>query len=407
MPARPPIKRPLYWLAVAFFTSAAAAPAAMAQQGVESKGPRPIQNLGGVKSQPARFISVGGQGGIPLNRTRTLLPAAPQPSAYPQGLQRYPTGLQRYPTGLQRYSPGGAAPGASSPDGDFTSGLVRPIVGPGSVGVPTVPIEPGVPGGTGGGYYVNDPRLAASGAWWCDDRIHHSGSHVDGAYAGDKFKIKFHLGSSYPDYCIPSGHYFHYPLSWYRSSWSYDEPPVIYSGPWYGNDPFVTSGVVPAQAGAQQGQQTAQPRELLAIEKAELAWRGDQIDEATRWFREHLDAHPDDTDAMRYLAMVLIDDRRVDQGVALMALAYEKNPKLAARPLPSDVLPGGASELRRRVNAVSIYANQTHTASAWLTLAVLMQAEGREPVAARILRRAIDSGLTKSIADEMTLSLAR
>jgi len=325
----------------------------------------------GVPSQPARMISVGGQGGLPLNRTRTLLP--------PDAAISRPV----------RAAPVTTGPGFTSGPG-FANGLVKPIVGPGP--------DRGIPAGTGGGYYFN-PN---------DAGIYNPGTTISGSYSSDRLKLRFHLGAGCNTIYYPNANASCFPLSWYRSPWRYDSPTVIYSGPWYGTDPFVTQGVTQAQTLAAQQQlqqQQAAERALTPVERAEVAWRAGQTDDSIRFFREHLDKEPTDADAMRYLALVLIDDRKVEQAVALMAMAYQKDPKLAAKALPLDILPGGELGQRRRLIQVSTYANRIKTGSAWMTLAVLMQSERRDDAAAKMVEKSRAAGGNPSVLDELALSL--
>lgn len=377
---------------------------------MSGQGPRGAAGFGpsvggsfGVPSKPARMISPGGQGGLPINRTNTLLP----PDA-----------------GLYRPRPIVCDTPRENPLGGSSSGLVRPIFGPGPLA------DGGTPYGTGGGLYANAEKAGlvgrgAGSGYVASGASYSGGSSIRGCYNGDKWNICFRLGSGvgyggYHKPCSPCGPYAAYcspcstyPLSWYGNYWygynSYPYyPQTIYSGPWYGTDPFLTQAqALSASASAQPAASASQaaPAELTAVERAELAWRAGQTAESVRWFREHLAKDPADADAMRYLALVLIDDRKIEQAVALMGSAYAKDPKLASKPLPLEILPEGAAGQRRRLNAISTYANRVKTGSAWLTLAVLMQSERRDDVAARMVRRAREAGGSPAVLDELDLSL--
>ncbi len=294
-----------------------------------------------------------------------------------------------------------------------------------------LPASP-APRAASGGTASNVNRAAArhnwTGSFGCGDRpvaetrcgIPNAtdGLTVDGSYRDDRFKLKFHVGSGYdgndgchkPRYCATSCNtYCGYPLGWTWGWGWYDSTPyVVYSGPWYGTDPFVTQGQASAAtpaAPAPAAAATQPTREPTLIERADEAWQLGRPDVAAGLLKEYLRAAPDDADALRYLALTLIDQRRVEEGVALMALAYEKLPQLASRPLPASAIPGGRDAMRKRVNAVSSLANQTRTASAWMTLAVLIQGEGRSDVARRILRRATAAGLSGSAAMELRAAM--
>ena len=80
-----------------------------------------------------------------------------------------------------------------------------------------------------------------------------------------------------------------------------------------------------------------------------------------------------------------------------MALVYEQDPKLAWAPLAPDVV-GPQRELRDLVVRVVEYGHKTNTASAWLTAAVLMQGEGREDPALKMIARADTVGLDAEVS---------
>jgi tetratricopeptide (TPR) repeat protein len=197
---------------------------------------------------------------------------------------------------------------------------------------------------------------------------------------------------------------------WYNSYPSY--PQYVYSGPWYGTDPFVTDGTATtypattdAPAGGTQADQAA--REPSPIELADAAWQAGRLTEAVRYMKEYLATAPDDADAMRFLALLKIDQGKLDEAVALMAMAYERMPRLASRPLPASDIPGGTAQMRQRVNTMSGYANRAKTGSAWLTLAVLVQGEGRDSVARTLVGRAERAGLKPTLVSELNDALSR
>ena len=269
---------------------------------------------------------------------------------------------------------------------------------------------------TGGPYYDNGNE---TGLEWDRDRGHRgqdgNGVHVDGSYHDDHFRLKWHVGPDCNKHnidCYP-GYRWRYPLYNYWNSWwfynsyypGYDY--TVYSGPWYGTDPFLTTGQPAASQPAQASTSTtpSSVRALTPIELADIAWQNGDMRQAISQFKEYIASAPDDLDALRYLALAYIDDRKLDEAVAMMAMAYERMPQLAARPLPSSDVPGGDAQMRRRVNAISGYANRTKTGSAWLTLAVLIQSEGRESAARPIVDRAARAGLNPRVAAEMTAAM--
>ncbi|MGE3109381.1 MAG: tetratricopeptide repeat protein [Phycisphaerales bacterium] len=189
-----------------------------------------------------------------------------------------------------------------------------------------------------------------------------------------------------------------YPGYWYDR---YDYPPSYVIGYGY-SDPFLQSGsaYTPPQA------TPAQPeRELTPLEKADLALRDGDAEVAVTLYRDYLTKSPEDAQAARSLALALIQTRDIKEAVAVMQFVYDKHPSLASKPvLPAEV-EDGARGLRRMLRAVVPFANRTRSASGYLTEVVIMQAEGRQADARRILRKAIDAGLQETIAKEFETAL--
>lgn len=349
--------------------SAGGVPAPMAPripsvQGVQSKAPSPI--------------GVGRRGTL-LNRTGTLLPPSPMVQPRP-GVPHTPRPIVTAPSG----------------------GLQRPIaVGPGSVAVPNTVAGP-------------------SG----------SGLTVDGSYTGDRFKLRFHVGSGYTaypwwrswDYArVAYGRYyrssnFRYWYPWvygynYRSCRTcYDDydgygyRPVVYGQ----IDPFIMSGAASQAILAALAQQAVSPpREPTVLERADALLAMGEARAATEAYRRYLEDVPDDAAVMRSLALALMADRRFDESVAVLAMAYQKSPRLARTPIDPALLADDAASLRRLVNSAVGYANRVRSGSAWLLAAVLVQAEGRDAVALSMVERGRDLGLSDEVAAELAAVLKR
>lgn len=151
----------------------------------------------------------------------------------------------------------------------------------------------------------------------------------------------------------------------------------------------------------------AEPEQpLTARDLGDLLLHWDEPDRAIIAYHEHLAEHPGDTQTMRMLGMALIDTGRVQEGVAMIALAHERDPNLAYSSIPGDVF-GTSVDLRRNLNRVSVYANRVNTPSAWLVLSVLMHAEGRTRPAAAMLDRAEQAGLPMELAGPMRDAVGR
>ncbi len=107
---------------------------------------------------------------------------------------------------------------------------------------------------------------------------------------------------------------------------------------------------------------------------------------------------------MRRLAVALLKDKRLEEGVAMMAMAYRTDSLLADETLIGSLFDDD-QELRRLLQKCVIHANRTELASAWLTVAVMMQAEDRDERALKMVDRASEAGLDTEIVDSMKRAL--
>jgi len=116
-----------------------------------------------------------------------------------------------------------------------------------------------------------------------------------------------------------------------------------------------------------------------------------------------LAAHdPEEPEHRRRLALALLGAGLVEDAGAAMLRAYTDAPELTWRPLDAPGLLGSASETRRMLNRAVTHANRTDDASVMLLSAVLMQSEGRETPALRMLER-----IKKSGVDEVFVSMLK
>ncbi len=145
---------------------------------------------------------------------------------------------------------------------------------------------------------------------------------------------------------------------------------------------------------------------LTDFEKAGNRLYDGKPEQAIVLLRGYVDSHPDEPDAARGLALALIDARRTKEGVELMADVYAKHPTLAADPLPDDAV-GPEYELRDLVVRTVEHAHSAKSASAWLTVAVLMQAQGRVDQALKMIDRADSAGLAADVSAAMRSALNR
>jgi len=192
---------------------------------------------------------------------------------------------------------------------------------------------------------------------------------------------------------------FGYPYG-FREPYRWGEP-VGYSTTY--QDPRLGPGF--QNQGVQAGM-APEAREPTTIERARLAMAVGDTADAIDQYREHLGESPADGVAMRELAMALLEEGRIAEGVALIRHAYELSPELASDPIDARALGRDARDrLGGLVRRVSIYANQGQSSSGWLAITALIQAEGRTPIARLNLERAILAGLEPSIGRAMGRSL--
>ena len=117
-----------------------------------------------------------------------------------------------------------------------------------------------------------------------------------------------------------------------------------------------------------------------------------KFDEAAALYREHLKASPEDVEAMRELAVCMVEGKESGAGLAMLRDLYTKDPTLADRPFSGEAMGIDASRLRELVVKVSPIANKVKSPSAWLAIVVMMQAEGRKPDALRAIQKAKVAG---------------
>lgn len=347
---------------------------AAAQTASEGGVPAPmaprIPSVQGVKSKAPSPIGVGRKGTL-LNRTGTLLP-----------------------------------PSAAQPRTGDTAAWRQSYV----------PVD----SGGSSRWYTSDSGYTARA--YAAYRRNDSGLTVDGSYNGDRFNLRFHVGSGYTVYpwwrsyrypcysgCYTYGRYvwpWGYSYSYGRRYYDdyYDYRPVVYGQ----IDPFIMSGVASQAILAALAERAVNPpREPTVLERADALLASGQARAAAEAYRKYLDDVPDDAAVMRSLALALMADRRFDESVAVLAMAYQKSPRLARTPVDAALIADDAASLRRRVNSAVGYANRVRSGSAWLLAAVLVQAEGRDDVALSMVERGREQGLHADVATELAAVLKR
>lgn len=240
-----------------------------------------------------------------------------------------------------------------------------------------------------------------------------SGISIGGSWQDDRWNVGFHVGS---------GGAFH--TRWRRNTcvavpvWNWCH---FFGNPWIGWGRTVTWGNQPS-FGYAQGTGEYDPRlamngagmpvntrpsltlpdaDLTPFEKAQQLMAADSPTGAANaivQLRLHLRAEPDDTRAQRWLAIALLEDRRIDDAQAVIRMAYRTDPALGGEPMLPREMGMGRDRWRTLVMRASTAANATNTASGWLLLATLMQAEERQALARQMIERATAAGLEPEVA---------
>lgn len=272
---------------------------------------------------------------------------------------------------------------------------------------PMKPMMNGWGGGSTVGWGFGGPGVAVP-------VINPTDGAIRGLYNSSDYQIGFSLGNNYPliNY-RPDLAYGKYPQRLYRSYFSAYEDWDRYNNQpcGYYTSPYMIVGsdqsyVVDPRLTATTDAAGVQIRELTPLEKAEIDLRTGDAADAVRQLKQHLKTDPDDAAVERLLAMALLDDRKVEQGVAVLAHAYLKQPRLANDAIDPSMLSGGEVRHRARFSAVMDYASRVKTGSAYLAASVLAQSEGRFEVAQKLLDKAVDAGLDKKIAEELKVAIA-
>jgi len=232
-----------------------------------------------------------------------------------------------------------------------------------------------------------------------------SGVSIDGDYQNDRLRLGIRIGAD-----LAGRYYGGYSYPWYSyygtRYYGYGYP---YSSYYWDDSPFgtVSPPAVPTAPvdGGMYPRAEAPPRELTTLEKADDAMREGDAQDAIDLYREYLKKSPDDATASRSLALALLADKRAKESAAVMLMAYEQQHDLAMDPISDDDVAGDAVGLRELKLRAVTHANKVKTASAYLAVVVLMQAEGRVDAALRILEKAKDAGLDAEVAAGLETAL--
>ncbi len=242
-------------------------------------------------------------------------------------------------------------------------------------------------------------------SWYLVIRDYNGDGYLDYACTNSFTTVWYYGGFNGFGYGFGSGwgqYSFRYSFSTrYRGGYGYYSP-YQYRGPVYGPDQeFVVEG---EQAGDEIEEGTY---ELSPIEVARLFMSVGALDDAIVAYGSHLDEYPDDWFAIRELGIAKMLEHQYLDGVALIHYAYSGLPELAGAPIEMVVFEDSEAVLRDLVLDMVRWGHKSPSAGAWLTVGALMQAQGREPVARKMIDRAADHGLDIEIVDSMFDELDR
>ncbi len=170
--------------------------------------------------------------------------------------------------------------------------------------------------------------------------------------------------------------------------------------------PVVAMNAPPSQPVSGDARARVGDATLSAAASARHLIRERLHDDAVRVLRERMTRDDADMLAARLLGLVLVEAGRVEEGASLVRAAYRLNPKLAASALSFDDAGFSPARAREMIATLSQHAHKEKSASAWLGVGMLMQAEGRRDLARTMIERARKAGLEGGIADAMTSELA-
>lgn len=236
------------------------------------------------------------------------------------------------------------------------------------------------------------------GGWW----------YVYGDYNGDGYTDYVCTNGSYSIYyygwggpywnCTPW--YGYYSPRYHYRWWSYSIP-SNYRGVVYGTEGELsdTPGPAPSEPAAQEIPAEAVPLSALEVARLEMSIGNPEV--AIEAYRSHISVFPDDWLAVRELGLALIRFGRRGDGVAMVGYAHSMDPQLAWDVVPDTLFEQDPGELRDAVVDVVGWGHRNPSSSAWLTVAVLMQAEGRDRPALKMIERAEGYGLDPAVGQAM------
>jgi hypothetical protein len=276
--------------------------------------------------------------------------------------------------------------------------IQRPVLGGQVIGRGPVVCDPNP-----GCHDICHPGLVTTG----------SGLTVNGRFVDDNFNLGFHFGNPLiTNHCKRVSPCVVFPSCGFPNGWTW------WGGWGWGWDNYIDNSylrynvidgslVQPAvyqPPATQPVTQTPAPPPTT-LERAQTMLRAGRVEEAVSLFQDHLRTKKDDAGAMRSLAIALLRSGEPVQAGAMMRMAYRADPGLAETPLDLNGHFGDDGDIRQSLVRAVKYANESESASGWLVVAVLMQAEGRNSHAARMLTKASAEGLEDAVVESLTTAL--
>lgn len=254
------------------------------------------------------------------------------------------------------------------------------------------------PNTSGFDFHSNDPRMRRG---W-DPSNYGEKTYDHTQFRGYVRSGGYSYGGYYPRY---SGYTLGYGYGYAYDPWVNNQR--YWSGYPYGVDGRLVNGVQPGsqlRMPAPASGNAPPPEPETDLEAARRVISSAGFDEAIDRYRAYLAENRDDFSVMAELAVALAGANRFDDAAAMVRMAYSKDPTLSTRPIDARVVVP-SHDLRKIVVRTVRFAHKRESASAWLLVAVLMQAEDRDPVGLRMIERAVAQGLPSDIGDAMLASL--
>jgi hypothetical protein len=164
-------------------------------------------------------------------------------------------------------------------------------------------------------------------------------------------------------------------------------------------EPVDINSLYPGLSAVQSQQITASlsTAPLSSTEAADQQFRTGQLASTVEAYKQHLSLHPEDDGTKVRLSLALLDAGEIADGMALLHLVYSTDPQFAATSF-RDIAPAWpTARIRAAVRRSVDQANRSGSASAWMTVALLMEAEGRVALASQMIERAASNGLDPMI----------